>query len=242
MSFPMLSALAENMSAHIHASARDLQLAQQAIFNQRHFEVKGDLIVFRETHKLFNQVRAVLKKVKDAGQTAIATLHGYAANVRTMDDRAVFSYVMVNFLGLRQSDPSVIEFLNLLAGAPDSPGTRHLSRAVDATLKNVAAEIEQKMVLLREIEGKLPSRFEAWVGLDNNAFNWRTQKFETETKWNLGGKVANWASINAKVKNAKSSALSGVFAAGLTRAGLPSPAVQPTADMLAAVVLDGANA
>ena len=149
---------------------------------------------------------------------------------------------MVNFLGLQQNDPSVIEFLNLLGGAPDSPSTRHLSRAVDATLKNVAAEIEQKMLLIKEIEGKLPNRFEAWVGLDNNAFNWRTQKFETETKWNLGGKVANWASINSKVQNAKSSALSGVFAAGLTRAGLPSQAVQPTADMLAAVVLGGANA
>ena len=103
MSLPLLSALAANMSAHIEASARDLQFAQQAIFNQQHFEVKGDLIVFRETHKLFNQVRAVLKKVKDAGQSAISTLHGYAGNVRTMDDRAVFSYVMVNFLGLRQN-------------------------------------------------------------------------------------------------------------------------------------------
>jgi hypothetical protein len=242
MSLPMLSALAANMSAHIQASARDLQLAQQAIFNQQHFELKGDLIVFRETHQVFNQVRAVLKKVKDAGRTAITTLHGYAANVRTMDDRAAFSYVMVNFLGLRQNDPSVIEFLNLLAGAQDSPSTRHLSRAVEGTLNNLAAEIEQKMLLIKEIEGKLPNRFEAWVGLDNNAFNWRTQKFQTETKWNLGGKVANWASINSKVKNAKSSALSGVFAAGLTRAGLPSPAVQPTADMLAAVVLGGANA
>ena len=76
MSLPLLSALAANMSSHVQASARELQLAQQAIFNQQHFELKGDLIVFRETHKLFNQVRAVLKKVKDAGQTAITTLHG----------------------------------------------------------------------------------------------------------------------------------------------------------------------
>src|SRR5262245_57372078 len=98
MSLPQLASLAASMSPHIRSTALERQRAQQEIFSQQHFEVKGDLIVFRETHKLFNQVRAVLKKLKSAGQTAITTLNGYAANVRAMDDRAVFSYVMVNFL------------------------------------------------------------------------------------------------------------------------------------------------
>jgi len=35
MSLPLLSALAANMSSHVQASARELQLAQQAIFNQQ---------------------------------------------------------------------------------------------------------------------------------------------------------------------------------------------------------------
>lgn len=242
MSLPMLSGLAVNLSAHIEASARDLQQAQRAIFSKHYFEVKGDLIVFRNTNELFNHVRAVLKKAKDAAQGAITTLNGYAGTVRAMDDRALFAFVMVNFLGLRQNDASVVEFLNLLAGPAGSPGSSHLTRAVDGTLRNVAAEIEKKKSLITEIEAQLPGRFKAWLGLDNNAFNWKTQKFETESKWNVGGKLANWATINSKVKNAKSTALSGIFTVGLNHAGLPSPAVQPTADMLAAIILGEASA
>jgi len=242
MSLQVLSAFAVNMSAHIEASARDLQRAQQAIFSQKYFEAKGDLIVFRNTNELFNHVRGVLKKAKEAAQTAITTLNRYAADVRIMDDRALFSYVMVNFLGLRQNDPSVLEYLSLLAGPPGQTSTRHLTRAVDETLRNVVAEIENKIQLITEIEGQFPGRFKAWLGLDNNAFNWKTQQFETESKWNVGGRLANWGSINSKLKSAKSSALSGIFATGLTHAGLPSPAVQPTADMLAGIILGDAKA
>ena len=130
----------------------------------------------------------------------------------------------------------------LFAGPAGSGSSRYISRAVDETIRHVIAEIEKKRRSIGEIKGNLPGRFTAWVGLDNNAFNWKTQQFQAASKWNVGGRLANSAKLNSMIGDAKSDALKSIFSAGLSRAGLPSPAVEPTAKMLAGIILGDGKA
>lgn len=239
---PLPIALPVNIAAQIEGHARNLQQVQQTVFSTRYFEVRGDLVVFKNTNEMFNHVRSLLKKADEMAKSAISTLNQYASKIRAMDDRTVFTYVMVNFLGLRANDPQVLQTLALFAGPPGSRGSRHISRAIDETIRNVISEIEKKRGSLGEIQGKLPGRFSAWVGLDNNAFNWKTQKFQAASKWNVGGRLANYASLNSMVRDSKSDALNSIFSAGLSRAGLPGPAVEPTAKMLAGIIMGDAKA
>ena len=159
-----------------------------------------------------------------------------------MDDRALFAHLMVNFLGLRASDPAVIQMLVFLAGPQGSQSTHYLTRAVDETLRNLAADIGKKTKPITDFHKSWFKGAKLYAALKDNAFNWKTGQFQAPPGLNVGSRLVNRLKLNPMLKGAKSDALNGIFSTALTHAGLPSAAVQPTANMLAGIILGDAKA
>ena len=86
-------------------------------------------------------------------------------------------------------------------------------------------------------------RVGVWAGLKGNTFNWKKQEFQEAGTFNLIARFANWWKLNPKVSKAKqdvgSVLLASLFNSALSTVGLPGPAVEPTANMLAALAMEG---
>ncbi len=239
-------AVAPGLANHFEALARDFNRLQNEVVSSasKYFEVKGDLILFKNTDELAKDIHAATVKLNDAAQTAVKNLNQYAATVRSMDERKLCAYVLVRFMELRPGDASLMQLLGLLAAGEVSVGSGELTRLAESLLRKLAALIQQKSrPLAKAANNPTKLRLGVWAALKNNAFNWKTQQFQGS-----GGvaKFVNWYKLNPAVSKAKSDiesvVLGGLFAAALSRVGLPAPALQPTANLLASMAMDEGKA
>ena len=233
-----------SLSAPFANIANELQQIQQKISASasKYFEVKGDLVLFKNTSEMSDHIQELLGVLSRASETTVRTLNQCAASVRAMDDSTLLAYVLFKFLDLRQSDPSVMQLVGLLAAAAPLQVT-HL---LDSLLRGMATTVQKKTRKIVDAD-KSPraTRVALYMALKDNAFNWKTGKFQAPSGLNLGSRLVNWAKLNPMVGTAKSGVhdiLSGTLASAMIRAGIPSLAAQPTASMLASMVVEGAKA
>jgi hypothetical protein len=229
------------LSNNFESLARDFNRLQNDVVNSasKYFEVKGELLIFKNTDELAKNIHAATVKLNDAAQTAIRTLNNYAATVRSMDDRRLCAYVLARFMELRSNDASMLQLLGLLAAAEVSLASGEITRLAESMLKKLARLIEEKSrPLAKAANSPTKIRLAVWAALKNNAFNWKKQQFEAS---GAVAKFANWYKLNPAVSKAKtdieSVVLGRVLASALSRVGLPGPAIEPTANYLVAVAM-----
>ena len=247
----LLNPILSNMSmvpAGLEATIKELRRLETEVTGsaQKYFVVKGDVIVFQNTDDLAKTIHAALVKLNAAAQSAMRALNGYADDVRRMDDRALFAFAMAKFLELRVTDPSMMELLGVLAAAQTALATTELSRLVESMLRKMAKMIEDETRKLRKYaESKSTVRVGVWAGLKGNTFNWKKQQFQEAGTFNLVARFANWWKLNPMVSKAKQDVgsyfLASLFSSALSTVGLPGPAVDPTANMLAALAMEGSS-
>lgn len=199
------------------------------------------MIHFQHAGWLAEDITAVVVKLNDAAQTAIWGLRRYASQVRAMDNKAC-AYMLIKLLEVRQSDPSLMQILGLLAASDAYSGGSQIARTVQSMLDSLATLIEKNTTKLAWV-AKNPWVFKELVaaGLEGNTFNWKTQKFEASMMHPVA-KFANWYALNplaAKAKYAESVILGTLFTSAFYRAGLTRDASDSLATLLAAIILDG---
>lgn len=236
---------APGLSNYLESLARDFNRLENEIVSSgsRYFEVKGDLIVFKNTDDLAKNIHAITVKLNDAAQTAVRALNSYASTVRSMDDRTLCLYVMARFMELRPNDPTMTQLLGLLAAGEVSLGMGEIVMLAESMLRKLAMMIEQKTrPLAKAANSPRLIRLGVWAALKNNAFNWRKQQFEAS---GAVARFANWYKLNPAASRAKadieSIVLRQLFVAALGRAGLPGQAIEPTANFLAAAAMEEAG-
>jgi hypothetical protein len=230
------------MPPGLEATLQDLKRLQDEVTSsaQKYFEVKGDIIVFKNTDELAKIIHAALVKLNAAAQTTIKALNGYADEVKRMDDRTLCTFVIAKFLEFRVSDPSMIEMLGVLAAAETQSVAADVKRLMESALRKLAHTIDERTRKLKKLANN-PSLVRAgvWAALKNNTFNWRKQQFEAAGSFNLIARFANWWKLNPAVAKAKGEIgaifLASAFSRALSTIGLPGPAATATADMLAAL-------
>ena len=232
-----------SLSAPFANIANEFQQIQQKIVSSasKYFEVKGDLILFKNTDEMGGHIQELLATLSRASQTTVKTLNQCAATFRSMDDSALLAYVLLKFLDLRQNDPSTMQLLGLLAAATPL----QITHLIDTMLRTLATTIQKKSQDIVDYDkSRTKTRFYLYMALKDNSFNWKTGKFQA-VGISLGSRFANWYKLNPMVSKAKSGihgVVSSTFAAALTRAGVPSPAVTATANMLASMIVEGDKA
>lgn len=232
-----------SLSAPFATIAKEFQQIQQKITSSasKYFEVKGDLILFKHTDEMGAHIQELLATLSRASQTTVNTLNQCAATFRSMDDSRLLAYVLIKFMDLRQNDPSTLQLVALLAASTPL----QITHLIDTMLRTLATTIQKKSQTIVDYDkSRTKTKFYLYVALKDNSFNWKTGKFQA-VGISPASRFANWYKLNPMVSAAKSGlheVVAGTFATALTRAGVPSPAVMPTANMLASIIMEGDKA
>jgi hypothetical protein len=142
----------------------------------KYFEVRGDLVIFKNTDALAKAIHSGIVRLNSGAQATVRALNGYADTVRRADQRAAF-LLIVRILVIRKSDPAIMELAALLAEA--AVCTTDAPKFIELLLRKLAKNIEDGTKGLATGSGGLAKlRVGAWVAMKGNAFNWKLQKFE----------------------------------------------------------------
>jgi hypothetical protein len=158
-------------------AARLITLKSQIPAGQ-YFELKGDLIIFRNTLSLGKDIHGFMMKVRAVLQQIAPQLRQLAVDIQREGRSIMVQLASRGALGLSSSDPSMAKLIEVLVqlGGADLVGTA--SGELAAHLRRFADAIEKKGKALNH--GKFYVQAKVWAGFSGNAFNWRTRRFEAQ--------------------------------------------------------------
>lgn len=153
------------------------------------FDVKGDVIVFKNTDDLAKSIHAHMVKGRKLLREAIVHVRRAADDLRRKGLSMTVQLAARGFKGYSSQDPTVARLMEALAyfSAADMAGTWSGELA---TLLHKLADLMEKAAKKMD-RSQLSVRFAVWVPLKGNAFNLKTRRFEAQGLSPLA-RMSNW--------------------------------------------------